>query len=95
MILDASLASLLEVAPTLEGEILRAQAYDMSLQSHAKHMREVNTEDFSKDQQGMLRFQGRIRVPKQTDLRKKILAEAHESSYSIHPGGTKMYEDLR
>ena len=23
------------------------------------------------------------------------MSEAHESSYSIHPGGTKMYEDLQ
>jgi hypothetical protein len=25
----------------------------------------------------------------------KILREAHESAYSIHPGGNKMYHDLK
>ena len=54
----------------------------------------VTRQDFSKDQQGTLRFRGRICVPEQADLWKKILAEAHKSSYLIHPGGTKMYEDL-
>ena len=29
------------------------------------------------------------------DLRQHILAEAHNSRYSNHPGATKMYRDLR
>jgi hypothetical protein len=28
-------------------------------------------------------------------IKKKILDEAHTSRYSIHPGSTKMYHDLR
>jgi hypothetical protein len=34
-------------------------------------------------------------VPKKATLKKKILEEAHTSRYSIHPGSTKMYHDLR
>jgi hypothetical protein len=34
-------------------------------------------------------------VPKKEALKKKILDEAHMSRYSIHPGSTKMYHDLR
>jgi hypothetical protein len=34
-------------------------------------------------------------VPKKAVLKKKILNEAHMSRYSIHPGSTKMYHDLR
>ena len=95
MIVDASLANILEVAPTLEDEIHRAQVDDVLLQFHAQRMQEGKTQDFSKDQQGTLRFRGPICVPEQADLRRKIFVEAHEPSYSIHPGGTKMYEDLR
>ena len=29
------------------------------------------------------------------ELRKEILIEAHNSPFSIHPGGTKMYQDLK
>jgi hypothetical protein len=29
------------------------------------------------------------------ELKDKILHEAHESAYSIHPGGNKMYHDLK
>ena len=34
-------------------------------------------------------------VPQLTDLRKEILREFHCSRISVHPGGTKMYPDLR
>jgi hypothetical protein len=34
-------------------------------------------------------------VSKKEVLKKKILDEAHTSRYSIHPGSTKMYHDLR
>ncbi|XP_070056647.1 uncharacterized protein [Nicotiana tomentosiformis] len=44
---------------------------------------------------GVLRLQDRLCVPDVDGLRKKILEEAHSSQYSIHPGATKMYRDLR
>jgi hypothetical protein len=34
-------------------------------------------------------------VSKREALKKRILDEAHTSRYSIHPGSTKMYHDLR
>ena len=34
-------------------------------------------------------------VPKNFELRKKILDEAHESHFSIHPGSNKIYQDLK
>ena len=34
-------------------------------------------------------------VPKLTNLREKILGEFHCSHFAVHPGGTKMYRDLR
>jgi hypothetical protein len=37
----------------------------------------------------------RLVVPRREALKKKILDEAHMSRYSIHPGSTKMYHNLR
>ena len=37
----------------------------------------------------------RIWVPKHGGLREKVLDEVHKSRYSIHPGTTKMYQDLK
>jgi hypothetical protein len=34
-------------------------------------------------------------VPKREALKKNILDEAQTSRYSIHPGSSKMYHDLR
>ena len=47
------------------------------------------------DDEGILRIKGRICVPRVGDLIPLILKEAHSSRYSIHPGATKMYRDLR
>ena len=44
---------------------------------------------------GSLRYRGRVVVPQLTDLREDILREFHCSRFSVHPGGTKMYQDLR
>ena len=52
-------------------------------------------ESFSQCGDGVLRYQGRLCVLDFEDLRNQILEEYHGSRYSIHPGETKMYHDLR
>ena len=47
------------------------------------------------DEQGTIWFKNRIRVPSDPVLREEILSEAHDSKYCIHPGGSKMYPDLK
>ena len=44
---------------------------------------------------GSLRYRGRVVVPQLTDLREEILRDFRCSQFSMHPGGTKMYQDLR
>jgi hypothetical protein len=50
---------------------------------------------FSTDQQGVLCYNGRLCVLSIEELKQLILKEAHDTPYSIHPGGTKMYQDLK
>ena len=50
---------------------------------------------FHQDSKGILWFGDRLVVPKNPELRKKILDEAHLSKFSMHPGSNKMYHDLR
>jgi hypothetical protein len=50
---------------------------------------------FRKYDQGIVWFNNRIVVPKNEEIRQQILDEAHLSRYSIHPGSTKMYHDLK
>jgi hypothetical protein len=47
------------------------------------------------DDNGILWFGKRLCVPEDQSIRQIILREAHESAYSIYPGSTKMYLDLK
>ena len=44
---------------------------------------------------GSLRCKGQVVVPQLIDLREEILKEFYYSRFFVHPGGTKMYRDLR
>ena len=37
----------------------------------------------------------RLWIPPEHELKKEVLNEAYSSTYSIHPGSTKMYKDLK
>jgi hypothetical protein len=50
---------------------------------------------FQMDPEGVLWFNERIVVPKDHKLRKQIMDEAHLSKFSMHPGSTMMYQDLK
>ena len=47
------------------------------------------------DEEGVLRIKGRVFMSRVDDLIHTILTEAHSSRYSIHPGATRMYRDLK
>ncbi|XP_070013626.1 uncharacterized protein [Nicotiana sylvestris] len=76
----------------------RPLAWDIQLLAN-KLMRDTVLLSGSKEvtigDDGVQRVQGRLCVPNVNRLREKILEEAHSSRYSIHPGATKMYRDLR
>ena len=50
---------------------------------------------FCVDHKGIFWFEDLLVIPKNHELRKQILDEAHLSKFSIHPGSTKMYQDIR
>jgi len=45
--------------------------------------------------EGVLRFRGRLCVPKIDKLREELLKESRKSTFSTHPGSTKRYRDLK
>jgi hypothetical protein len=51
------------------------------------------TSDFSKDSQGTLCLDKWICAPNLKHIKELILREAHDSTYSIHPGSIKMYKN--
>jgi hypothetical protein len=85
----------LEITPTLMEEIKEAQKTDEEIHRIKGLIQQGKAKSFRTDEQSTVWFEQRICVPYQNNLRQQILKEAHESAYSIHPGGTKMYQDLR
>ena len=86
---------MLNVQSTLEDRIRKAQGSDKDLMKIRKHTGENKAPDFRVDDKGTLWYKDRICVPKEGGFRQVIMDEAHNSAYSIHPGSTKMYLDLR
>jgi hypothetical protein len=58
-------------------------------------IRDNKTSDFSEDSQGTLWLGKRICVPNLKPIKESIHREANDSAYSIHPGSTNMYKDLK
>jgi hypothetical protein len=85
------------LTPTLKAEIIAAQKVDEGMGHIRRRMREGDPKVacFCEDAEGTLCFKERLVVPRREALKKKILDEAHTLRYSIHPGSTKMYHDLR
>jgi hypothetical protein len=75
--------------------IIDAQKDDEGMNHIREKIRAGTAKCFKEDYQGVIWFNNRIVVPKNEELSQQILDEAHLSRYSIHPGSTKMYQDLK
>ncbi|KAJ3704742.1 hypothetical protein LUZ61_008447 [Rhynchospora tenuis] len=92
---DEGLISSLVVKPTLIDEIKEAQKEDARLEKTRELVKSGQETPFQVDENGVVRFQNRVCVPDNQEIKNKILSEAHESGYTIHPGETKMYRNLK
>jgi hypothetical protein len=89
--------NLISIESTLQDRIIMLQFHDEGIKIIKQKLsqREAKYKCFHTNHQGVLWFNNHIVVPKNHQLCKKILNEAHLSKFSIHPGSTKMYQDLR
>ncbi|WVZ63865.1 hypothetical protein U9M48_013463, partial [Paspalum notatum var. saurae] len=83
------------IEPTIKEQIIAAQKQDKGMAYIREGMDDEKRACFMLDDQGVLWFKGRLVVPKDMELRKKILDEAHTSMFTMHPGSNKMYQDLK
>ncbi|KAI3786840.1 hypothetical protein L1987_40849 [Smallanthus sonchifolius] len=66
------------------------------LMQWGKEERIFRQRDFLTENSQGVRVKGdHIRIPKFGGFREQVLDEAHKSRYSIHPGSTKMYQDIK
>jgi hypothetical protein len=80
----------------LYDRIVTAQRNDEDMQTIKQKLAEGDPKYtcFQKDHQDVVWFGKRLVVPVDSEIKKIILDEAHMSKLSIHPGSTKMYQDL-
>ncbi|KAD5508378.1 hypothetical protein E3N88_16081 [Mikania micrantha] len=91
---DSYLAKL-QIEPDLISRIKEAQKDDGELWAILENMEVGKQSEFHVDEHGVIWCGKRLCVPDDSALREALLAEAHSSPFSIHPGSTKMYRDLR
>jgi hypothetical protein len=90
-----SYMSSLTLEPTLMEQIRTAQLSDNEIIKSREEVEKGVQSDFHVAGDGMLKFRNRVCVPNDAELKRVILSEAHQSLYTVHPGNTKMYRDLR
>ena len=86
----------LVATPSLLSRVIESQWQDAEIVSIRDRVQSGTGEKgWTVHADGSLRYRGRVVVPRLTDLREEILREFHCSRFSVHPGGMKMYQDLR
>ncbi|KAA0056300.1 pol protein [Cucumis melo var. makuwa] len=85
----------LTVQPTLRQMIIDAQGNDPYLVEKRGLAEAGQAVEFSISSDGGLLFERRLCVPSDGAVKTELLSEAHSSPFSMHPGSTKMYQDLK
>ncbi|KAJ4973220.1 hypothetical protein NE237_006394 [Protea cynaroides] len=88
----------LKILPDIVDEVKTAIKADPYLRTVQEYMEKGRSNpEFTLDDEKVLKYKGRICVPEteSMDIRHRLMKEAHTTIYSIHPGSTKMYHDLK
>ncbi|KAA0037901.1 pol protein [Cucumis melo var. makuwa] len=85
----------LTVQPTLRQRIIDAQSNDPYLVEKRGLAEAGQAVEFSLSSDGGLLFERRLCVLSDSAVKTELLSEAHSSPFSMHPGSTKMYQDLK
>ncbi|KAA3483679.1 reverse transcriptase [Gossypium australe] len=92
---DGSLLAELQVKQPWLNEVKEGQLVDEELSAKLQQVQNEELEDYGINDEGVWCFKGKVCMPKDQELRQRILQESHSSPYAMHPGGSKLYRDLR
>ncbi|XP_017984330.1 PREDICTED: uncharacterized protein LOC18586808 [Theobroma cacao] len=90
-----SLLAHFRVKPMLLDRIKEVQSKDQFVAKALEDPQGRKGKMFTKGIDGVLRYGTRLYVPDSDGLRREILKEVHMVAYVVHPGATKMYQDLK
>ncbi len=80
--------------PELVDQVMRTQFDDLKLRRIRDQVLTGQSPEFALIG-GILYFQKRLCVPRNEELKKKLLHDLDHGKFSIHPGVNKMYRDVR
>jgi hypothetical protein len=83
------------IQSSLMERVRAAQQQDRLLQEAQKRVGDGKPQEFTIDENDLVRFRGCLCVPQKSEVKMDILREAHKTPYTVHPGETKMYRDLK
>ncbi|CAH9097022.1 unnamed protein product [Cuscuta europaea] len=83
------------VTPSIFEDMAMKQELDPELVKLKECVKEGKCPEFRLDENERLLLQKRLCIPDIEGLRKQIMKEAHETPFTMHPGSTKMYHDLK
>ena len=78
-----------------KGQIAQAQREEEDFLKTIVLGEEGKLKGFARGANRRRRFEGRVCVPASGDLQRRILEKAHKSHFTMHPGVTKMYHDVK
>ena len=81
--------------PNILNRVLEAQKNDEKNYAIMKQIGDGKETKFEVKEDGSLYYKDRVCVPNDCELRKAILEEEYNGSFVIHPGSTKMHQDLK
>ena len=87
--------STLTISSEFLDSVRERQLVEANLNRVREQLGSEEAKDFTLGSDGILRFQGRVCVPDDVEVKKLILEERHKSHLSLHPGMTKMYQDFK
>ena len=92
---DGTVVVELIARPKMLNQVLEAQKKDEKITVIVSQIGNGKEIEFTVNEDRVLYYKDRVCVPDDNDLRKSILEEAHSGSFAIHPGSTKLYQDLK
>jgi len=87
--------STLTISSDFLSSVRERQLLDASLNRVREQLGSDGARDFALGDDGILMFQGKVCIPDDVKVKKLILEKGHKSRLSLHPGMTKMYQNLK
>ena len=92
---DDEIVAELIARPDLLNRVLEAQKNDDKISIIVSQIGEGKGTKFFVKEDGSLYYKDQVCVTNGSELKKAILEEAQSGSFAMHPGSTKMYQDLK